>query len=449
MKRLRIFVCLLAALFVAITAHSTAISAQEHGKKHKSPALEKEVKAALDELAKDATKRNSMRKLEKKMATPAKGVEGKISGLQPCRVCTLENPVNIEVIGEAFVSAQEPRPRLFVLYILLRSVKSGEWFLRNADSMLISPGSGVCFIPNEKVYNLPPDDYQLVAQLRSANADGSETIHDTKVCRFIRTSDLKSAAKTKDSRSEKSDKCHVSLRSTYLAKPIEGFRQLSLVADLHDSNSKGRMVLNPNSCTLNHFGDREVCTLLQPTERTVSLHRTRTADPQGMNRQLWLVKGAPLKGTLYLVVSKDSKSSHRLVYQSRNGERVVITMELLVYKPGSTSVASLGQVPRFHKLKRTVDGVKATAQVQEGFINGTYFLFLHGRKPHVNTWVVANPAQYQVRPAYWRIDIQECSVNDILIPTIGPYDFDSQEITRTMGTKGVDIYWANDEKLRI
>lgn len=248
------------------------------------------------------------------------------------------------------------------------------------------------------------------------------------------------------------DRRHVSLRSTYLTTPIEGFRHLTLVGDLKVAGGTGHIELNPNRCVLNDFGDRDTCTLLPPTARTVSLHQTRTSDPLKLNRQLWVVSGTSLQGVLFLVLPENANGPHRLVYKSRSGERIVVPMEPLVYhkekkKLNRESNSRLGDVPQCEGLARTVDGVKAMVQVRPGFVNGTYFLSMQGRKPNANTWVAIKPHVYKKQPTYWRIVVQECSSGGVSLPAVTPYRV-SEEITKTIGTKGIEVYWSNGEKQR-
>jgi hypothetical protein len=249
------------------------------------------------------------------------------------------------------------------------------------------------------------------------------------------------------------DTRHISLRSTYLASSVEGYRQFTLVGDLEGEMGRAVLVLDPNVCSLNQFGDHEICTRIAPTSRTVSLSRTRTADPLGINRQLWAVTGSSLTGTLFLVVPDTETGPYRFVHEERAGQRTVIALEPLVYyaeaEKKTQRVASAAEIAsKCKELARNVDGLEASAQVRPGFIKETYFLFLAGKKPHANTWVEIKPVVYVKQPEYWRIDVMECHSGDILLPTVMPYLFD-QEITSTMGTKGIELHWAGGEVQKI
>jgi hypothetical protein len=242
------------------------------------------------------------------------------------------------------------------------------------------------------------------------------------------------------------DRRHVSIRSTYLPLPIEGYHRIALVADLEDSEGEGVVELDPNECHLNYFGDPDVCTEIAITERTVRPLRTRTDDPLGLHRSLWALGDTPLSGTLFLVVPEGEDDSYRFVYESRGGQRTVIATEPLVYR--SEEPQRTDNHNRCAPLARTVDDVQVRTDLRPGFVNDTYFLIMEGRKPHLNTWVDLKPVRYPRRPRYWRIDVVECRSGDIVLPAIGPYMITS-EVSETMGTRGIELHWADGEVQRI
>lgn len=101
-----------------------------------------------------------------------------------------------------------------------------------------------------------------------------------------------------------------------------------------------------------------------------------------------------------------------------------------------------------HDLAKTVDDIEATVEIRPGFVNDTYFLIMKGRKPHANTSVELKPVTYVRQPEYWQIDVMECSEGDILLPAIMPYAID-EEVSQVMGTKGLELHWANGEVQKI
>lgn len=173
-----------------VVAHETEKNA---GKPATPQKLDKDVENVLKQLAKERQQRQAAKQLqEKEPAIRPSRLFAKIYELHPCGVTVIGDPVNIEVSGEMAVGADQPRPRLFIVYMVLRNTKTGEFVLKKADSILISPGSGVCFLPEEPLYNLKPGAYELTARVNSANLDGSETVHDTKRCRFSKIDKVES-----------------------------------------------------------------------------------------------------------------------------------------------------------------------------------------------------------------------------------------------------------------
>jgi hypothetical protein len=123
----------------------------------------------------------------------------------------------------------------------------------------------------------------------------------------------------------------IAVTTTYLEKPVEQFHQLGLTATL---GGEGTLLLDPNTCQLNPFGDREACTLIAPASRHVQLVLTDHSDPAGKNRRLYAVNGAALPHMLYLVVSPDCSSS-RFVYADRSGHRRVLALEQTDLRPSA------------------------------------------------------------------------------------------------------------------
>jgi hypothetical protein len=107
---------------------------------------------------------------------------------------------------------------------------------------------------------------------------------------------------------------HVAAQTVYLPEAIEGFHTITIQGDL---GGNGSLSLDPNSCTVNAFGDIEACTLLPPSTRAVTLSKVATPDPAGRGRELYSIDGARLAKPLMLVVSPDKAQPPRLVYGER------------------------------------------------------------------------------------------------------------------------------------
>jgi hypothetical protein len=70
-----------------------------------------------------------------------------------------------------------------------------------------------------------------------------------------------------------------------------------------DAEMKGRLMLDPNTCSLNAFGDREACTRIAVRSVDVEVVRQRLGDPKQLGRRVYEVRGEGLAGGLVLIMS--------------------------------------------------------------------------------------------------------------------------------------------------
>jgi hypothetical protein len=243
---------------------------------------------------------------------------------------------------------------------------------------------------------------------------------------------------------------NVVLMSEYLSHQIEGYTQITFAGKIEDTGGSGELTLDPNACSLNQFGDKEICTLIAPTVRTVKLQRLRTADPAGLNRRLYSASGTGLsnRNPIVFVVPDALDGHYRLVYSTRNGQRHVVPLERRTYTVAAKADAdkATDRSP-CRALARTVDGETAQAKVVPGFVNGTYILIVQGKVPIANATVKLHPVVYTRKPEYWRIHVLQC-VGDVVLPAIGEYTA-SLPIDNYRGTKGIEVMWANGESVKL
>lgn len=69
-----------------------------------------------------------------------------------------------------------------------------------------------------------------------------------------------------------------------------------------DAEMKGTLVLDPNDCTLNPFGDPQGCTKIASRRIEVDVVRMRLADPTPLMRRYYEVRGKGLPQTLAMIV---------------------------------------------------------------------------------------------------------------------------------------------------
>ena len=72
----------------------------------------------------------------------------------------------------------------------------------------------------------------------------------------------------------------------------------------HATELQGHLLLDPNACSLNAFGDTENCTRIAVREVKVTLDLQRLADPKGLGRHYFRVHGEGIPANTALVVHR-------------------------------------------------------------------------------------------------------------------------------------------------
>lgn len=118
----------------------------------------------------------------------------------------------------------------------------------------------------------------------------------------------------------------VELTTTYLQQPIGRARQVRIKAELEGS---GKLFLDPNTCTLNEFGDRTICTRIAVQTVDIVVTQLRLADPTGKQRQIFEITApdSQLKEQLFLVVPRQQNQPCRLIVVAEESKRRTITLE--------------------------------------------------------------------------------------------------------------------------
>ncbi|UXA04448.1 hypothetical protein KXD96_15595 [Mycobacterium sp. SMC-2] len=85
------------------------------------------------------------------------------------------------------------------------------------------------------------------------------------------------------------------LVSTYMQAPVIGAHIISLRLDESEAgHMKGKLTLDPNTCTLDRWGDHGECTKMAVIRQDATATAMKALDPQGHDRVLWVVD---LQGT--------------------------------------------------------------------------------------------------------------------------------------------------------
>lgn len=124
----------------------------------------------------------------------------------------------------------------------------------------------------------------------------------------------------------------IALKTVYLHNVLEKGHGIMIKGELDNrGGGKGKLILDPNTCSLNDFGDRANCTKMAYIFYDVTFKGVKLADPSGMERKLYEISGAKLANRLFLVVptKKGKGGRFRLVSKDRSGVNRVVTLEPL------------------------------------------------------------------------------------------------------------------------
>ena len=133
----------------------------------------------------------------------------------------------------------------------------------------------------------------------------------------------------------------IAAQTVYQHDDIEGFHRVAIVGV---PNGNGTLILNPNHCSINEFGDTVGCTRMAETIANIRIKDTMTPDPAHLGRKLYSLEGTGLSNPLLLAIWPTADRPARLIYNNRgpNAPRP-ITLEPLVYSadPAPKSTAEI------------------------------------------------------------------------------------------------------------
>ena len=109
-------------------------------------------------------------------------------------------------------------------------------------------------------------------------------------------------------------------KTLYFAPGIADAHRFEVEGTIAGGGGMGKIVIDPNTCQLNEFGDRTVCTRIAPMPVPVQFRQLRLADPCMTGRAVYAVVGADLPQDLkfFLVIGKKTQPEVlRLVVEAR------------------------------------------------------------------------------------------------------------------------------------
>lgn len=117
------------------------------------------------------------------------------------------------------------------------------------------------------------------------------------------------------------------IASAYLSPPVtvgdRSIRGVVFRGEITDTGGSGTLILDPNGCSLNEFGDRVECSLIGFPDRKVTLARVRVDDPLKQGRRLYSVTGEKVPAKTTLVTPGGAGGDYRLLIDSGNGPALV------------------------------------------------------------------------------------------------------------------------------
>ncbi len=126
---------------------------------------------------------------------------------------------------------------------------------------------------------------------------------------------------------------HVSLTTAYMARTIAGAHTISLRGALGE---RGTLLLDPNACQVNPFGDRTICTRMAAQPVAVNIRPQAVEDPSGRNRVLYSLSRVDSDKAAWpqFELSYDASANGviRLIVKENKQTSYVLTMERVASK---------------------------------------------------------------------------------------------------------------------
>ncbi|QDT26052.1 hypothetical protein Enr10x_13500 [Gimesia panareensis] len=169
------------------------------------------------------------------------------------------------------------------------------------------------------------DDFESQQQIEEISVRDAKGMHKVKVVQ------ISVGKQTGDNSTGK----RLQLDSTYQTTPIDfgvgpgkGARGITLIGMIADQETI-ILSLDPNTCSLNEFGDRDGCTKMALTNLKVKLSQLRLADPLKLGRQIYRIESNqfPKSLVVYLIVPK-SESGYRLKVENPKSDDIVVPLEI-------------------------------------------------------------------------------------------------------------------------
>ena len=134
------------------------------------------------------------------------------------------------------------------------------------------------------------------------------------------------------------------LASMYLSQRVLGGHWIALsLKPTGHGHMSGKVQIDPNSCSLNMWGDRQVCTRIAISAHDVEATLMRTLDPQGHHRVHWTldVKGLT-DAKISLIENPRAKLWYLAVESEQEGISIVPLFDAELFAAAGKEAARAG-----------------------------------------------------------------------------------------------------------
>jgi len=144
---------------------------------------------------------------------------------------------------------------------------------------------------------------------------------------------------------------------------------VTLRLEIRHGSGQGTLVIDPNNCSLNPWGDREGCTRIAPRTINVQTVRMRTEDPANHGRVLHVMSSEAFERESANLIEYPKADLWYIVHRRRSGDSWVIPLfeaKLFEADPAGTIAMRYGVPMREAMVRGDLEEMKLEAEVVRG-----------------------------------------------------------------------------------
>jgi hypothetical protein len=124
------------------------------------------------------------------------------------------------------------------------------------------------------------------------------------------------------------------LVSMYLSQPVQGARHIALrLEETRDGRMEGTVQLDPNTCSIDLWGEPGACTRIGVLSQQVEAVMMRTLDPHGHRRIHWALHIGEMPDKVSLIEYPSANLWYLTVQPDEGGTQVVPLFEARLFAP--------------------------------------------------------------------------------------------------------------------